>query len=75
MTEMPAWKRDCVKILQTHLGKATEPKEIRQISSALNSVIGYEDEIGSPSKPMPVRIVKSKPAKKPPAKAWRKKGK
>ncbi len=45
------WQKECTAVLKTHLAKATEPKEIREISNALSSMQPYEPE------PMPVMEV------------------
>lgn len=57
------WRDDATKVLKKALVGATEPKKIREIASALQTIQPYEVE-GSEGRPMPVRIVKPKPKKK-----------
>jgi len=61
---MANWREEATAVLKAALAKATEPKEIRDIASAISSLQPWESPGSTADKPMPVRIVGKSKAKK-----------
>lgn len=61
---MAGWREEATAVLKAALVKETDPKEIREIASAMSGLQPY-DSSPPTAEPMPVRIVgKGKPKKK-----------
>jgi len=61
---MADWRAKATGVLKEALCEATNPKEIRDIASAISSLQPWESPASATDKPMPVRIVSKGKTKK-----------